>query len=261
MTQVKQVVRQLVPGLTPREVRHLLARAHMWDASGEGTLTLPELQTALTCCTAAPPKRSQSESHDMSASPPAPPLPHSSPVKEAPPAAAVARRGAATHVPEHSKPALDKALSKLKSRLSSTGAARPLAQLSPDTPASPPYPVQPAAEEAAEEAVEDHSDFDVKMLLRRGAQLRSAMVAAADSTADFLGPSQNMQAKLPVGSSFLQVSAELTMAQLWLFGDVPSCKPPETEQLAVPSDSVGFHACHIGRDQPAAVHRVRHLHL
>lgn len=226
------MVRQLVPGLTPREVRHLLARAHMWDASGEGTLTLPELQTAFTSSTAAPPKRTQSESHDSSASRPAPPLPvqgamrHSSPVKEAPPAAAVARRGAATRVPDHSKPALDKALSKLKSRLTSTGAARPLAQPSPDTPASPPHPVQPAAEQA----VEDESDLDVKMLLRRGAQLRSAMAAAADSTADFLGPSLNIQAKLPVGSSFLQVSkASLTMAELWLFCDVRPCKPPETE--------------------------------
>jgi hypothetical protein len=239
MTQVKQVVRQLVPGLTPREVRHLLARAHMWDASGEGTLTLPELQTAFTCSSAAPPKRTQSESHDRSTSPPAPPLPCSSPAKEAPPAAAVARRGAATRVPEHAKPSLDKALSKLKSRLTSTGAARPLAKPSPDTPASPPHRVQPAAGEAEE----DYRDLDVKMLLHRGAQLRSAMVAAAESTADFLGPSQKIQAKLPVGSSFLQVSAQLTMAQLWLFCFVPPSKSPETEHLRChATESASMHA-------------------
>jgi hypothetical protein len=54
---VKQVVRQLVPGLTAREVRHLLARVHLWDSGGEAALTLPELQAALTSSTAPPPKR------------------------------------------------------------------------------------------------------------------------------------------------------------------------------------------------------------
>jgi hypothetical protein len=72
--QVKQVVRQLVPGLTAREVRHLLARVHLWDSGGEAALTLPELQAALTSSTAPPPKQKNAPREPL-ATPPRGPQP------------------------------------------------------------------------------------------------------------------------------------------------------------------------------------------
>eukprot|EP00854_Cymbomonas_tetramitiformis_P005699 gene5699-6887_t len=71
IAEVVPLLRRLLPGLTPREMRHVVARVNLWDINDDGFLSLPALQTALNHASAPPPAKA----HRRSASTPQPASP------------------------------------------------------------------------------------------------------------------------------------------------------------------------------------------